>query len=181
MPKTRFDWIVIIIVVGIVGGGWVYQGRVSLAQANPTGRPPAPQVGHPAPDFTLTTLAGDSLTLSELRGTAVVLNFWATWCGPCRSEMPAFESVWQAQRGNVIFVGVDVREASNAVESFASSLGITYPLPLDSIGEVADIYRVRAFPSTFFIDAEGVVQEVVLGAISRPALVSNLDTILAAQ
>lgn len=179
MPKTRTNWLILTTVVALLGGLFIWQTRPSLQQANPSGRVPAPQPGHPAPDFTLTTLSGETLTLSDLRGTPVVLNFWATWCGPCRSEMPAFEAVSEAYAGQVVFVGVNVAETPDAVQDFVDNVvGVTYPLPLDPDHAVADSYRVRAFPSTFFIDANGVVHETIFGAINRPTLEAKLAALI---
>ncbi|MBI3361104.1 MAG: redoxin domain-containing protein, partial [Chloroflexi bacterium] len=111
MPRTRFDWIVLTIVFVLVGGAWTLTSRVPAEAINPAGKPPAPQVGYLAPDFTAKTLTGKTFTLREARGTPVVLNFWATWCPPCRAEIPHFESIWKERGGAVMFVGVNVGES----------------------------------------------------------------------
>ncbi|MFQ5408905.1 MAG: TlpA family protein disulfide reductase [Anaerolineales bacterium] len=178
MPKTRIDWTILTLVVAVIGSAWTWTSRVPADQQNPGRKPPAPQVGHPAPDFTLATGSGQSVTLSDFRGAPVVLNFWATWCGPCRAEMPAFERLWREQGGRVQFVGVNVQESPEQVASFAAELGVTYPLPLDPDASVARLYRVRAFPTTLFIDARGVIQEMVLGQINEPILIANVMDML---
>ena len=166
------------IVVAVVGSAWTLLNRVPVELQNPTRRPPAPQTGHPAPDFSLAIGDGEQITLADFRGTAVVLNFWATWCGPCRAEMPAFERIWKERGGHVQFIGVNVQESAAQVSAFADELGISYPLPLDPNAAIARIYRVRAFPTTLFIDEQGVIQEMILGQVNEPSLDANVSNLL---
>ncbi len=178
MPKTRQAWMIMTIVVAVVGSVWAMLNRVPVELQNPSGRPPAPQAGHLAPDFTLTMEDGEQIALSDFRGTPVVLNFWATWCGPCRAEMPAFESIWRESDGQVQFIGVNVQESAAQVSAFATGLGISYPLPLDPNAAIARVYRVRAFPTTLFIDEQGVIQEMILGQVNEPSLDANVSNLL---
>lgn len=113
----------------------------------------------PAPDFTVYGLNGDTLTLVDLRGKVVFLNFWATWCPPCRREMPSMEKLWRALSDleGFTIVAVDVKENRQKVQRFVRSQGYTFPIFLDPRGNVARSYRVRGIPTTFIIDPEGKV------------------------
>jgi len=174
LPPSRSGWIVITVLVAAFGGAWIGLTRVQAGEANPNGRPPSPNIGHPAPDFTLPALSGESLSLSDLRGRPVVLNFWATWCGPCRVEIPALEAASQAAGSQGVILGVNVQEDPERVMAFAAELGITYPIVLDASAEVARLYRVNGFPTTYFIDPQGVVAGVFHGPLNAPLLETRL-------
>ena len=112
--------------------------------------------GDVAPDFELVSLKGDPLSLSDLRGKTVVLNFWASWCVPCRWEMPFFEAMWREYEDQgIVFVGVAVSDMEEEAREFAEETGVTYPLALDTTGDVTKDYRVRSLPTTYVIDHEG--------------------------
>ncbi len=113
----------------------------------------------PAPDFTLATLSGTSLSLAELRGKVVLLNFWATWCGPCRKEMPAIEALYQRYKDRgleVLAISLD-KLSTTVVETFVQEMGVTYRVALDSTWATARTYGVRGLPATFLIDRAGNV------------------------
>ena len=114
--------------------------------------------GSPAPPLDLTLLDGGSLRLADLRGKVVVLNFWASWCIPCRKEMPSFEAIWQEyQDQDVVFLGVAVNsDREENARAFAEEVGVTYPLGVDTTGQHARDYRVMSLPTTFLIDRQGV-------------------------
>ncbi|MFQ5593678.1 MAG: TlpA family protein disulfide reductase, partial [Anaerolineae bacterium] len=170
-PVSRGSWFLSLAALLIMGTTWIAISRVP-ATSDPTTA--APQVGFLAPDFTATTLAGETVTLSQLRGTPVVLNFWATWCPPCRAELPHFQSAHAAQGDGVIILAVDEREDPQQVAGFAQRLGLTFPIPLDTDGRIGVQYRVRAFPTTYFIDANGVIRRVIRGTTTRAVLDSTL-------
>lgn len=170
LPHTRFDWMVVTVLAAVLGIAWIGITRVEASQINITGRPPSPDLGYSAPDFTLSTLDGGTLTLSDLRGKPVILNFWASWCGPCRVEIPALEAASQKAGSTAVIVGVDVLESPAVVEAFVAEMGMTYPIALDTSGEVSDLYRVQGFPTTYFIDAQGVIVEVYHGQLNEPLL-----------
>lgn len=140
---------------------------------------PAPWAGHPAPDFTLTDLEGRQWTLSELQGKPVVLNFWATWCLHCRREMPAIGAVYErfVDQGFVV-VAVDVLESHDRAAAFAEELGLTFPVLLDSNGKVADAYRVRFIPTSFFVDKEGFISDKHTGPMTEETIEKYLMKIL---
>ncbi|MBM3120646.1 MAG: TlpA family protein disulfide reductase, partial [Chloroflexi bacterium] len=130
-----------------------------------------PLVGSLAPDFSARSLDGPSIRLSELRGRAVVLNFWATWCAPCRAEMPLLDErsrAW-AERG-LIILGANFDEPEEDVRAFRDELGLSFPLLLDPGGEIQSLYRVIGYPTTYFIDAEGVIRAVHLGVMDEAQL-----------
>jgi peroxiredoxin len=130
------------------------------------GRIPSPRAGFLAPDFHVETLDGEVLTLSDLRGRPVVLNFWATWCPPCRAEMPALEAAYREHGDEGLeIVGMDAtsQDSLPAVVAFVDELHLTFPIGLDTSGEVQRLYLIRAFPTTFFIDRQGTIREVAIG------------------
>lgn len=119
----------------------------------------------PAPDFTLRDLAGDRVTLSHLKGRVVFLNFWATWCPPCREEMPSMERLHQTHKGRGLLVlAVNLQESPNLVRKFARNFGLSFPILLDETGEVSSAYGARALPMTFLIDTNGSIAARAVGA-----------------
>ena len=114
-----------------------------------------PQEGR-APDFTLTLYGGGSYTLSELRGQVVVINFWASWCGPCAEEAPDLEAAWRAYRDQgVMFLGVNYVDSEEKALAYIERFDITYPNGPDLGTRISDAYRIRGVPETFIVDAEG--------------------------
>ncbi|MBI4233417.1 MAG: TlpA family protein disulfide reductase [Chloroflexi bacterium] len=133
----------------------------------------------PAPDFQLILFDGKPLHLSELRGKLVVLNFWASWCPPCRQEMPAFQRAWEKHRDHgVVFVGIAISDQREKAEAFAQQVGVTYPLGMDETGQVAASYRLRALPSTLFINQDGTIAKQVVGAMTEGSLNVFIDLFL---
>ncbi len=153
-----------LILLGLLGWGLWQQMRPAPLSA-PLSSIPAPEVGHPAPDFVLAALDGPEVRLSDLRGKVVVLNFWATWCPPCRREMPALEVIWQQHnRGDVVVLGIDQGESAGVVSEYVrQNVGVTFPLLLDRRQDVGDLYLVRSLPTTFFIDRAGIIREIRIG------------------
>ena len=120
-----------------------------------------------APDFTLSNLDGKgTLTLSSLRGKPVVLNFWASWCNPCKEETPLLERGWKRWRGKgVVFVGLDAKDFRGDARAFVRRFGVTYPTVYDGKGSMVGRYGVTGFPETFFIDANGRVVYRIAGPV----------------
>ncbi len=144
------------------------------------------EVDRPAPDFLLTTLGGERLRLSDFRGKTVVLNFWATWCPPCRREMPDFQALWE-ERGpdgpdDLVILAVNLisQDARADVRAFVREFGVSFPVLFDTSGDaVSRRYGVRALPATFFIDRDGIVRTTALGSVFGHLLevgVADADT-----
>jgi cytochrome c biogenesis protein CcmG/thiol:disulfide interchange protein DsbE len=134
---------------------------------------PALQKGAPAPDFTLMTPAGDSIRLAELRGQAVLVNLWATWCPPCRQEMPAIQRIYREYRDQgfvVLGINTTVQDDPFNIAPFVERYALTFPILLDETGVVSAAYGLRSLPTSFFIDRDGTIHEVVVGGPMAEAL-----------
>jgi cytochrome c biogenesis protein CcmG, thiol:disulfide interchange protein DsbE len=167
--KSR--WTLLILLTLAVGMLWIWVSRVPAGDTPSEGSlPPAPVVGHPAPDIMLPALSGGDFKLSEQRGKPVVLNFWATWCPPCRAELPEFRSANERYASQVAIVGVNQAEPAETVAKLATELGITFPVPLDQRGNVSRAYGVRSLPTTFFIDRSGVIRQIHAGPLTEATL-----------
>jgi thiol-disulfide isomerase/thioredoxin len=148
----------------LLGLAWIWYSR-----GDPSTRPgyleSAPQVGFQAPDFTLQTIMGDRITLIELQGTPVVLNFWASWCPPCRAEMPALQAIYEEYGGKVMVLGVNTsnQDARSDMLSFLEDARLSFPILEDIDGSVQQQYAIISLPTTFFINADGSITEVVVG------------------
>ncbi len=124
-----------------------------------------------APDFEVETFGGDILRLSDLDGKVVVLNFWASWCPPCRWEMPFFETMWQEYRDrDVVFVGIAMSDTLENAREFAEESGVTYPIALDTTNEVVRAYEVLSLPTTFFIGRDGNIERKLTSAANEGLL-----------
>lgn len=165
MQKFTSIWIGISIIILAVGGFWIWVSAVGT-DATTQGHIPAPKQGFLAPDFSLPTIDGDSITLSELRGKPVLINFWATWCPPCRTEMPAIQNVYDDYKDQdfvVLAVNTTYQDNLGDAITFAQIRRLTFPILLDQDGGAANLYEVRALPTTYFIGANGFIQDVVVG------------------
>jgi thiol-disulfide isomerase/thioredoxin len=123
------------------------------------------------------TLAGEEFRLSAQRGTPVVLNFWATWCPPCRAELPELRAASERYAGQVVIAGVNQAETAAAVAQLASDLELRFPIPLDHSGAASRAYGVRSLPTTFFIDRNGVIRQIQNGPLTEATLAQLLKTI----
>lgn len=158
-----------------LGAGFL-QGRV-LA---PRGRP-ALQEGEPIPDFTLVLADGSAFQASDLAGRALLLNFWATWCGPCRHEIPLLLQA-QAQHADALLVlAINVKEHRSQVEAFAQELDMRLPIVLDADGAVVDLFQVRGYPTSVFVDAAGRLVATWQGVLDADKLEALTKAALAAH
>ena len=165
---------------------WALAIRDDDGDAGAGGRPPAtgsetPIAGEPAPDFELPTLDGGSVRLSEFRGRPVVINFWASWCHPCRTEFPLLaDSLDDHADDELAVVGVTYRDIESDSRAFVDETGATWPQAVDEDGDVARSYGVRAIPQTFFVDRDGNVSGRLFGFSSEDELNEALAEILPA-
>jgi cytochrome c biogenesis protein CcmG/thiol:disulfide interchange protein DsbE len=174
----KFQWTLVILLTLVVGMAWIWMNRVSVAgTSGQEGLPAAPVIGHPAPDFALTTLEGEKFQLSMQRGTPVVLNFWATWCPPCRAELPELTAASQRYAGQVAIVGINQAEAPATVANFAQKVGLRFRVPMDQQGAVSRVYGVRSLPTTFFIDRAGIIRQIQNGPLTEATLAQLLRTV----
>ena len=133
--------------------------------------------GSEAPDFQLEDLDGQEVSLSEFRGRPVVLNFWASWCGPCRLEMPVFQEVytdemWKA--GGLVILAVNLGESPELVQEFVDYYGLTFPILLDPRSRVGMIYNAANLPTTYFIDNSGIIRSIKRGAFTNRQALDRL-------
>ena len=135
-----------------------------------------------APDFTVYDQDENPVKLSDFAGTPVVLNFWASWCGPCRMEMPEFEDAYQEYGDQVAFMMVNLTDGANETVETASALiqehGYTFPVYFDITQAATILYGIRSIPTTFFIDGEGIVVGYATGSLDRETLQAGMDRIL---
>lgn len=140
---------------------------ITDAAANASGRVVGTKVNNLAPDFESVTDIGEKVKLSDLRGKVVVLNFWATWCGPCRVEMPSFEAAYTKNGGqDFTILAINNAETLEDVVGFREELGLTFPLVMDEKGDINFLYNIQGYPSTVVIDGEGVIVAIHPGALT---------------
>ncbi len=174
---TRVRWRQLTVVIAALGLAALLWGRAPADQGDAV-LPPAPAVGHPAPQFALPTLAGDDVALADLRGQPVVLNFWASWCGPCRAEMPELQRLHdRLGEAGVVVLGVNQGERPETAAAFMQQLGLSFPAALDQRTGVSQQYLVNSLPTTFFIDRNGVIRSTFIGPMSDAVLAQNLRSI----
>jgi peroxiredoxin len=176
-----YGWIAIAI---LLGGIWILLSRVPRSPEGVVGEDlgTAPRTGFLAPDFALTTLDGASVRLSDLRGRPVLINFWASWCGPCRVEMPHIQAAYEAHaEEGLIVLGVDQLESPPVVARFVEEFGLTFPIPMDDDGKVSAAYQARALPTSFFVDTDGVIRDTFTGPMSSGLIESKLEMILSRE
>lgn len=177
------SWSLLMTVAFVLGSAWTWFSRLPPATTVSGAPPPSPREGFSAPDFTLDLLGGGEATLSALHGQVVIVNLWASWCPPCRAEMPAIERVYADLKENglvVLAVNTTYQDTEAAAAAFAEEFGLTFPIPMDRTGAVANRYQLRGLPSTFFIDRRGVIRSVVVGGPMAESLIrSKVQDLLA--
>ena len=182
IPSQKMRWDILMAVTLAAGILWTFVSRVPSAVGEPLSSSPNPREGFYAPDFTLDTLDGSTITLSDLRGKSVVINFWATWCLPCRAETPALENAFeQYQDSDVVILGVNLtnQDSVAAVEAFVQEFELTYPILLDRDGGIGYLYQVTGLPTTYFISREGIIRSVLVGGpMSETFIRSKIEALL---
>ncbi len=153
--SRRFRILISLIAVGILGVIYIYQYQYHRG----------PQVGSMAPNFTLEDLQHQSLSLESFRGKAILLNFWATWCGPCQMEMPSLESLYEKYRNRgFVVLGVSVDEEGwSAIQDFLKQVQISFPIVNDKNQDVSELYQTYRVPETYLIDSHGKIVSKFVG------------------
>ncbi len=165
-------WTLTSIVILLIAAIWIGWSSVP-SDAMTAGSISAPMEGFAAPDFELSTLTGETVALSDLKGKAVLVNFWASWCPPCRSEMPAMQQIYRDLGPDefvILAVNSTHQDRLSEVKSFVNERGLTFPILLDTTGQVNAAYQVRSLPTSFFIDRDGIIREIVIGGPMAEAL-----------
>ncbi len=159
-----------LILLAILGRFWQ-----PAVETDPNGLETAPVRGSLAPNFELSDISGEQVSLSDLRGRVVLINFWATWCGPCRVEMPALQSRYERYRPDLAVLAVDFDEPEDLVRDFAQEFGLTFNVLLDPGAAIQTLYQVRGYPTSVFVDEQGVIRIIHIGIMAD----SQLDGYLA--
>ena len=171
-----------VVVLGAVIAAFLVLLALGLASRSPvTGKSGLTRVGKPAPGFVLPEVGGGDIDLADFSGEPMVINFWASWCPPCRQEALVLEDASRAHVDDVQFVGVDIQDADTDAESYLAEFNITYPNGLDRQGRVTVDYGVIGLPVTFFVNGAGVVERRWVGAINRDRLEAWVGELIAGQ
>lgn len=206
--RVLYPVVVIVAIAGVIwwletrdGGGTspitgeAYGVRDLPVALVPEGANVEAAVGSLAPDYLLENVDGGESRLSDFRGQPVVLNFWATWCLPCRQEMPQLVQAYEKYKDDgLVIIGLNMQQGRGVIEPFAEERGVEYPLLIDRDGDLGDEYRLLGLPTTYFIDSDGVIQSVftgpledevdgtdVQGAIAQTELEERIEELLVAD
>lgn len=181
--ERRSSWILGGVLVLIVAAIGIFQalGEDETDTGGPSSLDIA-TIGEPAPDFSMQTFSGETFTLSEHRGQVVVMNFWGSWCEPCKREMPAFQNYWENAPDDVMFVGVgSKRDPLDKATAFAEEYGVTYPIGRDTeggtvaAGQISKDYNISFYPMTYIIDPDGNISALVIGEMDEEDLQGYID------
>jgi peroxiredoxin len=159
---------------GLFVGYLIFSGNAGIKQPVEAG---PPEIGQLVSDFQLLTLDGNIISLSQYKNQAVMINFWGTWCPPCVQEMPLLQAVYVREQPELVILGVNEQDKIADVELFVADFGITFPILMDEDGVIAEQYLVRGFPTTFFIDKDGVLQAQHIGGVDEGLLSGYLAEI----
>jgi cytochrome c biogenesis protein CcmG, thiol:disulfide interchange protein DsbE len=169
------NWSLFSIVVLTLAAAWT-AGTATFARPDIQDEAQEPRPGFLAPDFELMSPDGNPLRLSDLRGRPVILNLWASWCPPCKAEMPALENVHRQYEGDglvVLGVNMTYQDSVQDAVQFLADEGLTFPIVMDVDGSVGRRYQMRALPTTFFIDRSGVIHSLEVGGPLPEALLRS--------
>ena len=186
LTLTRNQWNLLL--AGILLFGTLFIGATRVGPLQNTAAPPAPasadtmpapQADHQAPDFTLMRLDGTPVTLSKLKGQVALINIWATWCPPCRAEMPTIETAYEQYRDQGFTVlAVNLQEDPGSVATFMQEYKLAFPALLDLDGQVSRTYQAFSLPSSFFVDKKGVIRAVYRGPVPRSVIAGTVEQLL---
>jgi peroxiredoxin len=127
-------------------------------------------VGSAAPDFNLNTYLGEDIRLGGFKGSPVLINFWATWCQPCRLEIPYIQSRYERYNTDLVVMAVNYDEPENIVQTFAEEFNLTFNVLLDPGGRIQSLYQIRGYPTTYFIDSDGIIRVIHIGFMTESQL-----------
>ena len=176
----RFARIAIFGAIGALIVGFVGLMAWAMINRSPvTARSGITRVQRPAPDFTLELFGEGEVSLAENRGRPIVLNFWASWCPPCREESAGLERAWQTYGNAASFIGIDIQDTQQDAEAYVSDFNITYPNGRDVDGKITVDYGVIGLPTTFFVSKRGIVERRWVGAIPEDELVKWVEELIA--
>ncbi len=173
-----------VIAAAIFGAIWYFDRpanalgsrAVSVAASNA----PAPKIGREAADFEFVDIQGNSHRLSDYRGQVVWLNFWATWCPPCRAENPDIQTIYDANKGSgLVVLALSLGESRDTVSGYAKRTKLSYPMGLDLTTEIAGLYRIVGIPTHFFIDRNGILRDLRIGGLSKSQMEKKVQQMLA--
>jgi peroxiredoxin len=179
--KRSWFWAALIALVLALGGGWIALSRIlvngKVAGGEAVALEPAPIAGHPAPEFELVSTEGETIRLSDFQGQPVILNFWATWCGPCRAEFPEFQKAAVDNADRLVIIGINNTAADqpDLIPGFLEEFGVTFPIVLDEDGQTIKSYRILGLPTTIFIDSAGIINEVFTGPLNKAYIESKIS------
>jgi len=180
-PSSRRILFVAIMLAAVA---WIWISRDPSATTT-NGHITAAQQDFMAPEFSLQTLDGKTVTLSDLRGQAILVNFWATWCPPCKAEMPAMQKIYddyKDQNFTILAINMTHQDEVGNIPDFLNRYGLSFPVLLEESGQVAKTYQVRSLPTSFFIDPDGIIQDIVIGGPMAEALLrSRVEQILISE
>lgn len=153
----------------------------TVVQSGKTSKPSSPVAGMSAPVFTISNLEGQRVNLKELRGKVVLVNFWGSWCAPCRDEMPEIEKAYQQYKDQGFTVlAINIGESRVTAKGFADRLGLTFPILLDSDRHVtSDLYNIGPIPTSYFIDKNGIISSTFTGPMTLSYITTKIQTLLA--
>ncbi|ASS85862.1 alkyl hydroperoxide reductase [Geobacillus lituanicus] len=164
-------WFVVLLFLAVAGYG-LWNAMAAGNEQETDEIESGPGIGQTAPDLTLPTLGGKAVRLSDLRGKAVVLNFWTSWCPPCKKEMPELEAFYKQHGREVMLLAVHLttQDTLDNAERFAKDKKLTLPVALDVRGEALHRYRIQTIPTTYIIDPNGVIRRKIVGPVTAKRL-----------
>jgi thiol-disulfide isomerase/thioredoxin len=167
-----------IVILGLgLSLGIVLGATILISSPKKTGGQSPPTVGRPVPDFSLVLLNGEKISKDSLAGRPYLINFWATWCPPCKEEMPLIEKIHVNHPDSIFVVGVNVDEGEQIVEKFIQDMNITLSVGIDRGGGISRAFFARSLPITYFVDSEGIIRAQLLGALTEATAETYLNAV----